>query len=55
MSKVYLDITTRVIVDTDLTSVGDIVDSLDYSFYGADENVEVLETEITNFNVVDSK
>ena len=55
MRKVYLDITVRVIVDTDLTNANDIVDNLDINIYPDSENVEVYDTEVQNFNIVDSK
>ena len=55
MSKVYIDVTVRVIVDTDLTSTSDIVDNLNIEVTPDSENVEVYDTEIENFNIVDSK
>ena len=55
MSKIYMDITLRVIVDTDLTSADDIVENLDISVIPNTENVEVYDTEVENFNITDSK
>ena len=55
MSRVYMDITVRVVLDTDLTNPNDIVDNLDINVTPVSENVEVYDTEVQNFNVVDSK
>lgn len=55
MSKVYLDVTIRVILDTDLTSADDIVENLDISVIPNTENVEVYDTEVENFNITDAK
>lgn len=55
MSKIYMDITLRVILDTDLTSADDIVENLDISIIPNTENVEVYDTEVENFNITDSK
>lgn len=49
MSEIYMDITIRVILDTDLTSADDIVDNLDISVIPNTENVEVYDTEVENF------
>ena len=53
--KIYMDITLRVIVDTDLTNPCDIVENLDIDVTPNTENVEVYDTEITNFNITDAK
>lgn len=55
MSKVYLRVEMRVIVDTDLESVDDIVENLDFDITPNSENVEVYDTEIQNFHMEDSK
>ena len=55
MSRVYIDITVRVVLDTDLTNPNDIVDNLDINIMPDSENVEVYDTEVQNFNVIDSK
>lgn len=55
MSKVYLKITTRVIVDTDLTDVDEIMENIDIEPIGDLWNVAVLESEVTNVEVEDSK
>lgn len=55
MSKMYMNITLRVIIDTDLTSADDIVENLDISVVPNTENVEVCGTEVENFNIADAK
>lgn len=55
MSKICMNITLRVIIDTDLTSADDIVENLDISVAPNTENVEVYETEVENFNITDAK
>lgn len=55
MSRVYIDITVRVVLDTDLTSASDIVDNLNIEVTPDSENIEVYDTEVENFNIVDSK
>ena len=55
MSKICMNITLRVIIDTDLTSADDIVENLDISVAPNTENVEVYETEIENFSITDAK
>ena len=55
MSKIYMNITLRAIIDTDLTSADDIVENLDISVVPNTENVEVCDTEVENFNIADAK
>lgn len=55
MGKIYLDIKVRVIVETELTNPCDIIDNLDISITPDTENVEVYDTEVQEFNVVDAK
>ena len=52
MSKIYMKITLRVIIGTDLTSVEDIVENLDISVIPNTENVEVCDTEVVDFHKV---
>lgn len=52
MSKIYMKITLRVIIGTDLTSVDDIVENLDISVVPNTENVEVCDTEVVDFHKV---
>jgi hypothetical protein len=55
MSKVYLNVTLRIIADTDLTSPDDIMENIDIEAKGNTENVEVYDTEVQTFQVEDSK
>ena len=47
--KKTLNITLAVVVDTDLTKVGDIVDNLCFPVVEETENVEVIDTEVVDF------
>ena len=51
MSRVYIDITVRVVLDTDLTNPNDIVDNLNIEVTPDSENVEVYDTEVENVNL----
>jgi len=55
MSKIYLKVSMRVIVDTDLSSVDDIMENIDFHAEGNTEEVEVLDHEVDNFYIEDSK
>jgi len=55
MSKVYMDITLRVLVETDLTSPDEIIDNLDINVSPDSEEVEVYDHEVENFNIIDAK
>lgn len=55
MSKVYMQVTLNLIVDTDLESVDDIMECIDIEATPNDENVEVYDWEVENYNITDSK
>jgi hypothetical protein len=55
MSKIYLNVNLKVIVDTDVTSAEDIIDHLDFTPTPEDEVVEVYDAEVENFQITDSK
>ena len=55
MSKIYLNVNLKIIVDTDVTSAEDIIDYLDFTPTTEDEVVEVLDCEVDHFEVTDSK
>jgi hypothetical protein len=55
MSKIYLNVNLKVIVDTDVTSAEDIIDYLDFTPTSENEVVEVLDCEVDKFEVTDSK
>lgn len=49
MAKRMINVTLAVVVDTDLTSVDNIIDNLKFSVEELSENVEVANTEIVEF------
>lgn len=51
MKKVYVDVTVRLIVTTD-SDVMDVLDNMDYNFSSDDAEIE---SEITDYDVKDSK
>jgi len=55
MSKIYLDVKMRVIVDTDINDVDEIMDYVDCYATGDDANVMVVEHEVQDYSVVDAK
>ena len=55
MSKVYLETTLSIIVDTDLLSIDSIIDNIDFSAIPNSENVEVYDCQVKTFSVTDSK
>ena len=55
MSKVYMQVTLNLIVDTDLENVDDIMESIDIEATPNDENVEVYDCEVENYYITDSK
>jgi hypothetical protein len=50
-----MQVTLNLIVDTDLESVDDIMDSIDIEATPNDENVEVYDCEVVNYCITDSK
>lgn len=55
MGKIYLEVKMRVIVDTDINDVGEVMDYVDCYADGDDSNVMVLEHEVTGYSVEDAK
>ena len=54
--KRYIDVTLRVLVDAeDILSVDNIMDAIDIEPVPVDETVDVLDTEVTNFQFVGTK
>lgn len=54
--KVYLDVKIRLILNVDENqNIGDVVDEMDYAFTTKQEGVDILDTEMTDFEIVDSK
>lgn len=54
--KVYVNVTTRLIIvmedDVDIT---DVISEMDYDFRSGTENATVLDTELRDFDITDSK
>lgn len=55
MNKIYLNVTMRVIVDTDINDVDEIMDYVDCYATGDDANVMVVEHEVQSYSVEDAK
>ena len=55
MSKVYLNVTLKVCVDTELCGADNIIDNLDFDVTPNSEEVEVYNTEVENFYITDAK
>ena len=49
MSKVFLKVEVSVVLDTDLTNVRNIMDSIDIEAIPNDEQVQIVGKEIQNF------
>ena len=58
MSKVYMRVTLNVIVDTDIPETADIMEGLDFEVTPngeADDDIEVYDVEVEDYEVTDSK
>jgi hypothetical protein len=56
MSKVYVEVKVRLVLDVyPGVEVSEVVNELDYSFKSMTDTAMVLDTEILDYNVVDSK
>ncbi len=54
--KVYVNVTVRLIVDADEgVAISDVVSELDYDFRSTMDGADVLDMEIRDHEVVDSK
>ena len=54
--KVYVNLTTRLIFRVDEgQSIYEVLENMDYSFKSDSDNADILETEILDWEVVDSK
>ena len=54
--KVYVNLTTRLIFRVDEgQSIYEVLENMDYSFTSDSDNADILETEILDWEVVDSK
>jgi hypothetical protein len=56
MSKIYLDVTMRVVVETDIVDIGDVMEHVDCYADSTDlENVKVLDHEVTDYKIAIKK
>jgi hypothetical protein len=56
MRKVYINVMCRIIINADEgIAVSDIMDELDYSFISTNDGADVVDTEMLDYEVVDSK
>lgn len=54
--KVYVIVTTRLILDMDEgISVGDVISDIDYEFISTMDGADIIDTEIRDWNIQDSK
>ena len=56
MRKVYVEVKTRLIINMDEgTDVGDVISEMDYNFNSQICGVDIVDTEIKDYEVIDSK
>jgi hypothetical protein len=56
MRRVFIDVIVKVILDMDDgCEVNDFVENMDYNLISTTEGIDVFDTEITDYNVRDSK
>jgi hypothetical protein len=56
MKKVYVEVTTRLIVQMDEDcSVEEVMENMDYEFNYNDYNADIVDTEIRDYTVTDVK
>lgn len=56
MRKVYVNVTTRLIINMDEgADVGDVVSEMDYNFLSGTDEADIVDTEIRDYEVIDSK
>ena len=54
--KVYVDVTTRLIISMDEgIEVGDVISEMDYNFISQTDGADIVDTEIRDHEVKDSK
>lgn len=54
--KVYVKVETRLIVRLDDgVDINDVIDEMNYSFVSQTDGADIEDTEITNWEVIDSK
>ena len=56
MRKIYVEVTCRVIINAEEgVPVEDILSDMDYEFKSNTEGADIVDTEITNWKIQDSK
>jgi len=56
MRKVYVNVTTRLIIDMDDgIEVSEVIENMDYDFKPMTEGVDIVDMEIREHEVIDSK
>ena len=54
--KVYVDVKVRLVINMDEgITVGKVVEELDYNFASTMDEADLLESEILDFEIIDSK
>jgi len=54
--KVYINVTVRLIMDVEEgISIDNVMSDMDYNFTPSDETAEIVDTEITEWQITDSK
>lgn len=54
--KVYVVVTTRLIVEMEEgIEMGEVIQEMDYNFTSQTEGVDIVDTEIRDYNIEDSK
>ena len=55
MRKVFVNVTVKIALNMDEGVVTEVLENMDYNFKSQSEGVDVVETEIINWDVTDSK
>ena len=56
MRKVYVEVTSRLIIDMDDgTEVTEVLENMDYNFTSQTDSADIVDTEIRDWEVQDSK
>ena len=56
MRKVYVEVVTRLIIQMDEgIEVSEVLDEMNYNFASATNGADIVDMEITNYNIEDSK
>lgn len=54
--KVYVNVTTKLIIHVDEgTDVNEVLENMDYDFTSTHDTADIIDTEIQDWNIIDSK